>query len=132
MDGMGHVGTATIIATGSNTATLVMNPSNQGDVIADGNTSYVSVPATNGGQVTDHVFSPVLPSGSCTFAEHHKFLSGPIRTGCGTRCTQIFPLMLLVCSVDTPIHINRSHLLASPCASRPGFCVDWASAIKSS
>ena len=31
----------------------------------------------------------------------------------------IFPLMLLVCSVDIPIHINRSHLLASHCASRP-------------
>ena len=30
--------------------------------------------------------------------------------------------MLLVCSVDTPIHINTSHLLVSRCAS----CVDWA------
>ena len=30
--------------------------------------------------------------------------------------------MLLACSVDTPIHINRSHLLASCCAS----CVDMA------
>ena len=25
-----------------------------------------------------------------------------------------------------PIHINRSHLLASPCASCPASCVDWA------
>ncbi len=25
----------------------------------------------------------------------------------------VFPLILLACSVDTPIHINRSHLLAS-------------------
>ena len=32
--------------------------------------------------------------------------------------SNVFPLMLLVCSVDTPIHINRSHLLASHCASR--------------
>ncbi len=38
----------------------------------------------------------------------------------------VFPLMLLECSVDTPIHINRSHLLASRCASRPASCVDWA------
>ena len=38
-----------------------------------------------------------------------------------------FPLMLLGCSVDTPIHINRSHLLASLWASRPASCVDWAS-----
>ncbi len=28
--------------------------------------------------------------------------------------------------MDTPIHINRSHLLASCCASRPASCVDWA------
>ncbi len=34
--------------------------------------------------------------------------------------------MLLACSVDTPIHINRSHLLASRCASRPASCVDCA------
>ena len=35
-------------------------------------------------------------------------------------CTNsnIFPLMLLVCSVNTPIHINRPHLLTSRCASR--------------
>ncbi len=39
----------------------------------------------------------------------------------------VFPLMLLVCSVDTPIHINRSHLLPLRCASRPASCVDWAS-----
>ncbi len=37
--------------------------------------------------------------------------------------------MLLACSVDTPIHINRSHLLASHCASRPASCVDCASGI---
>ena len=42
----------------------------------------------------------------------------------------IFPLMLLACSVDTPIHINRSHLLASRCASHPESCVDWASEIR--
>ena len=40
--------------------------------------------------------------------------------------SNIFPLMLLACSVDTPIHINRSHLLVSCCASRPASCVDWA------
>ena len=50
MDGLGTVGTATIIATGPNTATLVMSQGNQGEVISDGNTSYVSVPTTNGGQ----------------------------------------------------------------------------------
>ena len=33
--------------------------------------------------------------------------------------SNVFPLMLLACSVDTPIHINRSHLLASRCASVP-------------
>ena len=38
----------------------------------------------------------------------------------------IFPLMLLACSVDTPIHINRSRLLALHCASPPTSCVDWA------
>ncbi len=38
----------------------------------------------------------------------------------------VFPLMLLACSVDTPIDINRSHLLVSRCASRPASCVDWA------
>ena len=50
MDGLGTVGTATIIATGPNTATLVMNHGNHSEVISDGNTSYVSVPTTNGGQ----------------------------------------------------------------------------------
>ena len=38
------------------------------------------------------------------------------------RCAQIsnvFPLMLLACSVDTPIHINRSYLLASRCVLHP-------------
>ncbi len=40
--------------------------------------------------------------------------------------SNVFPLMLLACSVDTPIHINRSHLLASHCALRPASCVDWA------
>ena len=40
---------------------------------------------------------------------------------------KVFPLMLLVCSVDTPIHINRSHLLVSHCVSHPASCVDWAS-----
>ena len=38
----------------------------------------------------------------------------------------VFPLMLLACSVDTPIHINRSHLLVLRCASPPASCVDWA------
>ena len=38
----------------------------------------------------------------------------------------VFPLMLFGCSVDTPIHINRSHLLALHCASGPASCVDWA------
>ncbi len=33
--------------------------------------------------------------------------------------------VVCVCSVDTPIHINRSHLLASRCASHPASCVDW-------
>ena len=54
---------------------------------------------------------------------------GPIHTGGRTRCrtnSNIFPLILLACSVDTPIHINRSHLLALPCALRPESCVDWA------
>ncbi len=41
--------------------------------------------------------------------------------------SNVFPLMLLVCSVDTPIHINRSHLLALHCAWCPASCVDWAS-----
>ena len=36
------------------------------------------------------------------------------------------PLMLLACSVDTPIHINRSHLLALHRASRGPSCVDEA------
>ncbi len=36
----------------------------------------------------------------------------------------IFPLMLLACSVDTPIHINRSH--CSRRISRRASCVDWA------
>ncbi len=40
--------------------------------------------------------------------------------------SNLFPLMLLAYSVDTLIHINRSHLLASHCASRPASCVDWA------
>ncbi len=43
------MGTATLIATGPNTATLLMN---QGDVVQDANTSYVTVPTTNGGQVS--------------------------------------------------------------------------------
>ena len=34
--------------------------------------------------------------------------------------------MLLACSVDTPIHINRSHLLALRWVSCPASCVDWA------
>ena len=54
----------------------------------------------------------------------------PIHTGCGMRCGAnwyVFPLMLLACSVGTPIHINRSHLLASRCVSHPASCVDWAS-----
>ncbi len=42
------------------------------------------------------------------------------------------PLMLLECSVDTPIHINRSHLLASCGVSRPASCVDWALDLESS
>ena len=64
MDGLGTVGTATIIATGPGTATLVMNhpgasggggshqhqPHHGAEVISDGTTSYVSVPTTNGGQ----------------------------------------------------------------------------------
>ncbi len=36
--------------------------------------------------------------------------------------SNVFPLMLLACSVDTPIHINRSYLLAL----HPASCVDWA------
>ncbi len=36
--------------------------------------------------------------------------------------SNVFPFMLLACSVDTPIHINRSHLLASRCASRHVLC----------
>ncbi len=36
----------------------------------------------------------------------------------------IFPLMLLVCSVNTPINDNRSHLLVLRCASRPASCVN--------
>ena len=64
MDGLGTVGTATIIATGPGTATLVMNhpgasggggsrqnhPHHGVEVISDGTTSYVTVPTTNGGQ----------------------------------------------------------------------------------
>ena len=63
MDGLGTVGTATIIATGPGTATLVMNhpgtsggggghlhPHHGAEVISDGNTSYVSVATSNGGQ----------------------------------------------------------------------------------
>ncbi len=37
-----------------------------------------------------------------------------------------FSFDIAYCSVDTPIHINRSHLLASCSASRPVSCVDWA------
>ncbi len=40
--------------------------------------------------------------------------------------SNIFPLMLLACSVDTPIHINRSHLLVLHCTSLPASCVVWA------
>ena len=40
--------------------------------------------------------------------------------------SNVFPLMLLVCSVDTLIHINRPHLLASHCALHPVSCVVWA------
>ncbi len=57
-------------------------------------------------------------------------------TGCKAQSTQdaghvranlnVFPLMLFACSVDTPIHINRSHLLAWHCTSHPASCVDWA------
>ncbi len=36
------------------------------------------------------------------------------------------PLMLLVCSVDTPIHAHRFHLLALRCALRGTSCVDEA------
>ena len=36
----------------------------------------------------------------------------------------IFPLMLLACSVNTPIDDNRSHLLALRCASRQASCVN--------
>ena len=64
----------------------------------------------------------------CCVCVNHSW--GPIHTGRGTWrvCKfELFPLMLLACSVDTPIHINRSHLLASRCASRPASCVDWAS-----
>ena len=42
----------------------------------------------------------------------------------GRDASNIFPLMLLACSVDTPIHINRFHLLAWHCALRPASCVD--------
>ena len=43
-------------------------------------------------------------------------------------CTNwnVFPLMLLACSVDNPIYINRPHLLVLRCTSRPASCVDWA------
>ncbi len=41
----------------------------------------------------------------------------------------VFPLMLLACSVDTPIHINRSYLLVLCCTSYPASCVDWASIV---
>ena len=51
---------------------------------------------------------------------------GPIHTGRAHANSNANPLMLLVCSVDTPIHINRSHLLAWRCASHPASCVDWA------
>ena len=54
---------------------------------------------------------------------------GPIHTGQGRdACTNwnIFPLMLLASSVDTPTHINRSHLFASRCMLHPASCVDWA------
>ena len=42
----------------------------------------------------------------------------------------IFPLMLLAYSVDTPIHINRSYLLASRVLC--GFCLDILAASLSS
>ncbi len=37
--------------------------------------------------------------------------SGPIHTGRARANFNANPLMLLACSVDTPIHINRSYLL---------------------
>ena len=39
-------------------------------------------------------------------------LFGPIHTGRAPTNSNANPLMLLVCSVDTSIHINRPHLLA--------------------
>ncbi len=43
-------------------------------------------------------------------------------------CTNwnIFPLMLLARSVDTPFTSTWSHMLALRCASHPASCVDWA------
>ena len=46
---------------------------------------------------------------------HVSSLKGLIHTGCARANSNANPLMLLVCSVDTPIHINRFHLL----------CVAW-------
>ena len=54
---------------------------------------------------------------------------GLIHTGRGTRRhanSNTNPLMLLVCSVNTSIDDNRSHLLALPCASHRTSCVNKA------
>ena len=49
---------------------------------------------------------------------------GPIHTGRARANSNANPLMLLVCIVDTPIHINRSHLLAPmESAIPPPHCV---------
>ncbi len=55
--------------------------------------------------------------------------SGLIHTGRATRRDahanwNIFPLILLGCSVNTPIDDNRSHLLVLHCTSRPASCVN--------
>ena len=61
-----------------------------------------------------HVFHVINPTEKCSCWFYSLWAGvswalGPIHTGRGTQRACKFE-----CSVDTPIHINRSHLLASP------------------
>ena len=62
---------------------------------------------------------------SCLHKDQGSCLAQSTQDAGRNACTNsnIFPLMLLACSVDTPIHINRSHLLASRCMLRR--CPVW-------
>ena len=76
---------------------------------------------------------PLSRTNNAHFFVHLLFqflISCFIHTGRGTRCArkfECFSFDVACLQCGHPIHINRSHLLALRCASRPASCVDWAS-----